>query len=91
MQMVIICDASQIATNELHYLFLHDVLVGQQSQKPQLCESAERKLFIVKIVKPVPRHKVVCVPFPRQCDPDVDVRQVGYQNQTLRDPEFPAS
>jgi hypothetical protein len=42
---------------------LHDVPIGQQPQKTQLGNAAERELFVWKIADPAPRHAVMGVPF----------------------------
>ena len=64
-----------------HHVRAHDVTICDEPEKTHLRDSAKCRFANLDAGKPIFRRVVVNMPVGRQRDPDVDVRQAGFQFQ----------
>ena len=63
------------------YVRDHDMTVGDEPEKTHLRDPTERRAAWFNCCKPVFRRLVMNVAVGSQRDPDVDVRQAGFQSR----------
>jgi len=62
-----------------HHVHAHDVTIGDEPEKTHLCDTAKCRAARLNFHKPIFRRLVMNVAVGCQRDPNVDVRQAGFQ------------